>query len=102
MSASLTDSWNKLEGETDDAHNPVVGDPMEVLLRAGVVIQQILSSVQDRGVVVLNSHRASAIGMTVGAGMYSLALTATVLVLICMETAHFIHPRREENHPDEE
>ena len=44
----------------------------------------------------------SAIGMAVGAGMYLLALTTTVLVLICMETAHFIHPHREENDHEEE
>jgi putative Mg2+ transporter-C (MgtC) family protein len=39
----------------------------------------------------------SAIGMTIGAGMYLLAIVATVLVLICMETARFIHPHQEDN-----
>jgi len=35
----------------------------------------------------------SAIGMTAGSGMYVLAITATVLVLVCLEGMNFVHHR---------
>lgn len=35
----------------------------------------------------------SAIGLTCGAGMYLLATTATILVLVCLETIYFIQHR---------
>lgn len=35
----------------------------------------------------------SAIGMTAGVGMYALAATATVMVLICLELMNFLHHR---------
>ena len=35
----------------------------------------------------------SAIGMTAGVGMYQLATTATVMVLVCLEGMNFIHHR---------
>ena len=63
---------------------------------AGTIIFQKQRNVVKGLTTAAGLWVTSAIGMTVGAGMYSLALTATVLVLICMETAHFIHPRREE------
>lgn len=33
----------------------------------------------------------SAIGMTAGSGMYALAATATVMVLVCLEGMNFLH-----------
>ena len=56
----------------------------------------------EGAVAVYSALISILIGMAVGAGMYLLALTTTVLVLICMETAHFIHPHREENDHEEE
>ncbi len=43
----------------------------------------------------------SAIGMTAGAGMYSLALVATALVLMCLEGSDFIHHKIFHEKPDE-
>lgn len=37
----------------------------------------------------------AAIGMTCGAGMFALALTATIMVLICLEAMYYIHSRFE-------
>ena len=42
----------------------------------------------------------SAIGMTAGAGMYLLALVATALVLMCLETSDFIHHKIFHEKPD--
>lgn len=33
----------------------------------------------------------SAIGMTAGVGMYALAITATLLVIVCLEATNFMH-----------
>jgi len=49
----------------------------------------------------------SAIGMTAGAGMYFLAATATVMVLVCLEAMNFLHHhvfknQRREDEADEE
>lgn len=69
---------------------------------AGTIILQK----QDRVVRGLTTAAGlwvtSAIGMTAGAGMYVLSIVATILVLICMETTHFIHPRRDDYTTDEE
>ena len=48
----------------------------------------------------------SAIGMSAGAGMYDVAVAATVMVLVCLETVNFLHhhvfkSRQRENHADE-
>ena len=46
----------------------------------------------------------SAIGMTAGVGMYALAATATLMVLICLEAMNFVHHKLFKKHPhhDEE
>ena len=48
----------------------------------------------------------SAIGMSAGAGMYDVAVAATVMVLVCLETVNFLHhhvfkSRQRETHADE-
>jgi putative Mg2+ transporter-C (MgtC) family protein len=84
----------------------VVGTP-GVRLDPSRIAAQVVSGIGfiGAGTIILQKHAVrglttaaglwvtSAIGMTSGAGMYLLASTATVLVLLCLEGMNVIHRR---------